>query len=288
MNSVEYIEFGQNGIGKVQAGPDQQERLEQFTQRVGSGEFHKYINWDDSYGKISLVRCVDGRSPETPSEQLAPNAAGGTLSLFVADDLTTKRFAGSDNSTISGFEKVVHHLSTKNFAIGDHTGNHAHGEITDCGANDKIDQIYKYIAERHDTLRNIASKIGIEAYDKCDLLIVNNAKSRTEFSDRNKIINVIRENSNAEFFEYLVGDHHEVIVTINNRPNTTLDRAAITEEFGSNYQSFNVDLWAFADAAASISESDSEVKQKLVAMTYFNLATALVIGGPKMRLVILG
>lgn len=31
-------------VGSIEAGPDQQERLEEFTNRIGSGEFHAAAN----------------------------------------------------------------------------------------------------------------------------------------------------------------------------------------------------------------------------------------------------
>jgi hypothetical protein len=77
------------------------------------------------------------------------------------------------------------------------------------------------------------------------------------------------------------------VAVINKRQDTTLDRNALAAEFGSDYQAFNVDAWAFEEAARVTSLSDEEVKQKIAAMTFYNLATTLVLAGSKMRVVVI-
>lgn len=101
--------------GTIEAGPDQQERLEEFTDRVGGGEFHR-----PTAGTIPCL-CIDGRSCAHPAE-LLPNSAGGSETLMVADDLTTKSFAlDGDNSTFAQYSNVLDFLKKIDQPIGGHT-----------------------------------------------------------------------------------------------------------------------------------------------------------------------
>lgn len=280
--------------GKIEAGPDQQERLDEITERVGSGEFHRDIDWDAEFWGLAmlLARCVDGRIPEGGANPLAPNSAGGTETLFVADDLTTKRFASEDGTTLGGYKNIVKALKDT-YVLGGHTGSHAHDQMSDCGANDKLNLIYAYMANHGDVLRDITAKLGIEVSNDDHKLIVGNAAARTQFSDGADLLKTLEDNAPEEFVDNLHGDHREVVAAINMRKGTTLDRDALAAEFGPDYQSFNIDAWAFEEAAKVISfegedgkVNADEVRQKVIAMAYYNLATTLVLVGKKMRVVV--
>ncbi|HET8883939.1 MAG TPA: cadmium-containing carbonic anhydrase [Candidatus Saccharimonadales bacterium] len=280
---VAFMELGDAAIGTIEAGQNQQERLEEFTERVGRGEFHKEI----TNGVTIPVRCVDGRNIPTGAHSLAPNAAGGTESIFVADDLTTKRFAGYDDSTVAGYTAVVEMLTSNGYEVGGHTDSHAHDEISGCGANDKLPQMYQYISERGDTLRSVASQLGIDIADDVHNMIVDNATQRTEFSSGAELLSVLEANAKEEFVDHLDGEHNEVVLTVCTRPGVTLDRDTLQAAFGSDYEAFNVDVWSFEQAARLTSENDEEVAQKIAAMTYYNLATAFVLAGPRQRVTVI-
>lgn len=283
-----------NALGKIEARPDQQERFAEVVERVASGEMHRDIDWDAEFWGLEmlLARCIDGRSPEEGANPLAPNSAGGTETLFVADDLTTKRFASPDGTTAGGYNNLVAALKDK-YVVGGHTGSHAHDQMSDCGANDKLDLIYAYMANHGDVLRDFATKLGIEISDDDHNLIVGNATARTQFSAGAELLATLKQNARQEFVDNLHGNHNEVVAAVNMRKGTTLDRDALAAEFGPNYQAFNVDAWAFEDAAKAISFEDEngdfdndEVRQKVIAMAYYNLATTLVLVGGNMRVVV--
>lgn len=282
---IEFMELGLAAKGTIEAGPDQQERLGEFTGRVGSGEFHQQIDWDHEL-KMLLARCVDGRIPELGAGPLVPNAAGGTETLYVADDLTTKIYEADDGTTLGGYANLLTALRQKGYVVGGHTDTHAEGEKSGCGANDKLPLIYQYIAENGDLLQALAEKIGVGVSNDTKNMIVQNAGARTQFSEGSTLLQVLEKNAKEEFVDHLAGDHKEVAVVINMRHGTTLDRDAVAAEFGNGYQAFNVDAWAFEEAARVTSLDEQEIQQKIAAMTYYNLATALVLGGPKLRVVV--
>ena len=74
-------------------------------------------------------------------------------------------------------------------------------------------------------------------------------------------------------------------LNIGDSPSSDSDRDAIREEFGDDYQAFNVDVWAFPKSAKVISTDERDQQQKLAALVYYNLATALVLVGPSLRVV---
>ncbi len=276
-----FIELGAIGTGAIQAGVSQQARLEEFTARVGGGEFHRPT-------AVTLpCTCIDGRFGA--SGELVPNAAGGSESLMVADDLTTKRYAQADDgSTCGQFRAMLADLKAAERAVGGHTAADCHGAPSGCGANDKLPAIYAYVAANGDTLREVAiSLLAYEIDDETHGLIVKNAAERTEFSGGDELLSALQENDGR--VDVLEGEHTEVLAVINRRPGTTLDRDAVRAAFGDEYEAFNVDEWAFLEGAKAVSEPgyDAEAHKKRVAMFYYNLATAGVLCGPGMRVTVL-
>ncbi len=263
-------------VGSIEAGPDQQERLEEFTNRIGSGEFHAAANAEIP------CKCIDGRT--WGDSLLLPNAAGGTLTLSVAEDLATNwTEAGGRPTTFECFCMIADSLQRFQYPIGGHTAVELHGAPTGCGANDKLETIYKAIATYGDAIRDAADRLGVAVPQDTHEFIVANAASRSEFSNPSDILDAMYDRSQGTV-EELEGAHNEVIAVINKRPGMTLDRDAVQREFGDKYQAFNVDVWSFEKAAKTM-DSGSDKDSKIIAMVYYNLATALVLCGPKMRIV---
>lgn len=265
-----------DGTGTIEADETQQERLDEATERVSSGEFHI------ATPEAAFCKCIDGRPCEHALEGL--NSSGGSLSYVVADDLTTKRFNGATFSeTIDTTFSV---LKEKGVKLGVHTDTHADDEKSGCGANDRLAEIYTAITSSAEALRAMTENIlGNKIDDTTHQMIVENAAARSDFGSGAG--NLSRATKDGAAVEKLEGGHREVAAIINLRDGTTFDRAAMRREFGDNYQVFNVDAHGFKTAAETISETDEEVNQKVVALAYYNIATALVLCGPKMRVCIL-
>lgn len=287
MASRTFVELGALAQGTIEAGDGQTERLDELTERVRTGEFSRPIEWAGPE-KMTLVRCVDGRVPEGGMNPLGPNSAGGTESLFVADDLTAKRFAAPDGTTASGYANVLAFLKTAGYTVGGHTDTHASGSASGCGANDKLPLIYAFIAERGDDIRRTAATFGVAVADMTHELIINNAAARTDFSVGANLLDSLKKNAEPRFLDVLSGSHQEVLTYLNAAPNTTLDRDALVAEFGAAYQVFCADVWAFGDAARLIATSEDDALQKSAALVYYNIATACVLAGPRMRVTATG
>lgn len=279
-----FTELGHMALGTIEVTEESKARLEECTKRLARGEFHT----SSSESHPIPARCVDGRLPEKDTSLLVPNAAGGTISLFVADDLTTKSYQGEDDSTLAGLRRVITDLTAKGYLVGDHTDSHASGDISGCGANDKLSNIYHYIAEHGEAMRELVVQLGIQVAPETHKLIIQNTAERHAFSGGIELLHALEQSTpNGALIDHLTGDHHEVVAVVNNRPFTTLDRRALQAEFGPWYQAFNIDVWAFQKAAQIISHTSEEAQQKMIAMVYYNVATACVLAGPHMRIVTL-
>ncbi len=279
-SNVSFITLDAAGTGTIQASDAQRQRLEEFTSRVGSGEFHRPTD------EVVPSKCIDGRCGGTGA--LMPNAAGGSESLMVADDLTTKSFdRDGDGTTLNEYGELLDYLVQNGHPIGGHTAQDLHGAPSGCGANDKLPAIYAYIANNGDTVRHIAVSLGYDISDADHERIVTNAASRTEFSTGDALLDALKQKGGEESIDVLRGAHTEVMAVINRRSGTTLDRDAVEAEFGPEYEAFNVDEWAFQNGARAISDNDEEARSKRIAMLYYNLATAGVLCGPAMRVVVL-
>lgn len=263
--------------GAIEARIEQQERLDEVVERLASGEFHVAVE-----GTIPC-KCIDGRHG---ANGLAPNAAGGSETLMVADDLTTKRFADESGTTLAHYRNVLDVLQGEGYLVGGHNDNHAHGEASGCGANDKLPLIYGFISRCGDEVRALTESLGLTVSDDLHQMLVNNAGARTQFSAGAELLSALEEAAGPESIDNLVDGHNEVAAVINMRPGTTLDREALAAEFGPDYQAFNVDAWSFAEAAQAISLSQEEADEKVVAMVYYNLATAGVLCGKNMRVIV--
>ena len=101
------------------------------------------------------------------------------------------------------------------------------------------------------------------------------------------MIEVLRKSSD-DAIDTLCGAHNETVIALNTRVGTTLNHEALAVEFGENYEAFCVDAWAFENSAkliASDPEDAAEVHKKIVALAYYNAATALALCGSTMDIV---
>lgn len=262
--------FLTNAIGSIQARDDQHERLDEITERIADGEFH--ILTDQSVPSA----CIDGRCGGSPR----PDAAGGTNTIVVAEDLTNSINSGY----IDTYHAVAERLRAAGLPLGGHDDEHAEGSKSGCGACDRLSEIYSFIAKNSSTLKTIVESFGITVSDELNDLIVANASARNDFADGGSIKAELEEDGGI--VDHLHGTHNEVVAVLNLRGGTTLDRDALEVEFGLNYEAFNVDVWAFTNATPIINSSVDD-ESKLVAMLYYNLATAHVLCGPAMRVIVL-
>ena len=275
--STSFIELGDFGLGSIEASYEQQEKLEELTQSLATGSLHKTLE-KPLNRKQNLAMCIDGRTEEIVESTLAPNSAGGSLSLYAADILCGSKF--------ENLEEMIEYLDDAGYEIGGHTDSHAHDEYSGCGANDKMPLIMDFIAKNPKEIQSLAAKFDIEMPDEIiDRLAINAAAFDDGLSGSQRL-SVLASRTDPDKIHALEGDHKEIIIAMNTKPNTTLDRNLVRAKFGSDYQVFNVDVWSFRDAAESISTPNSEqIESIFLALCAYNFATAAILTGPRMRVV---
>lgn len=278
-----FITLGADAEGSIGVSSEREnlyERLEEFTDRVAAGEFHVATDIRLPCG------CMDGRCG---CNKVRPNTAGGTLTFaVVADILGDDEMASRTMAEIA--TNVVGKLSAHEYPVGVHTAEELHGEQTSgCGANDKLATIYRIMYEKADVLRELATAFHINVHNDDHAAIVAGAQRRTAFSSGAEVFTAASVQMDSSDIDTLRGAHNEVLVTINHRVGTTLDREAVRAEFGDDYQSFNVDAWSFEAGARALyhDADDATIARAVTAMVYYNLATALALCGSNMRVTIL-
>lgn len=270
-----YSYLGDRAAGKIEPRDDQMERLEEVTERLADGEFHVATT-----GRIPCG-CVDGRCGCEPK----PDAAGGSFTLWVMDDLVQGRY---DSDTVaSGYKAMLTDLKQRGVPIGGHDGPHRNDEKSDCGACDRHQEIYEFMVQNADYLRDVAASLGAETTDDTHQRITSKAAERTTFSRGAELASALTDVGGDESVDHLRGEHNEVVAVLNFRYGTTLDRDALEAEFGDNYEAFNFDVWTFEAAARAVAQDEADVQAMVQAAIYYNLATGHVLGGQTLRVVVL-
>lgn len=158
------IKLGDIATGSIE-GDYTNERVRLAIESLSEGKYHVQAESENP------VQCIDGRS----GAGLEPDTAGGNvLSAMVADNLTFDRFEGENKTSAEAFFNTKASLLEKGIEIGGHTDDHAHGEASGCGANDKLADIYDKIYQHGDVIRNVASSLGFEVSDEVhDLSLIH-------------------------------------------------------------------------------------------------------------------
>lgn len=279
----EIMQLGAEATGSIDPGARTDIELEKVQElaRKLQGDVYDVQIADEL--QSFLLSCIDGRTTESPDElRPSPNAAGGTMTPFISELLTQSSAMDIESeNTLDAFEKFVAALAEKHIPIGGHGDDHS---SCGCGANAKAAEIVSFIATNMDVLvQTLESATGSADYDAASFIQLR-AKELVErdgfFSQGEAIDGVIQEHADEKDYQTVRGGHNEVIIRLNTKHGTTLDRHTLKHDFGDAYQVFNVDVWAFEEASRKIGGSEEEIQRRVTAMVFYNLATAFVLCGP--------
>ena len=260
-------------------------------------EFVAALQADDLYDETQNFMpkcCVDGRHRADNACQLGANAAGGMFSLLAADMLSPTQTLRRGATSTKEYTGNLCAFLNERFAgqFGDHNADSV-AQQTDsgCGAIDKMPVAVGLIAHHGDELRELATAVGMEiTADDFDKII---ARARLIADEQDIAIDAgatmlesLRKAAGDTSIETLTGIHNEVAVVINERDNTTLNRAKIKARYGDRLQAFNYDHWAMRKAVREICQSKDDVAEarlKLAAADLYNLAVTCTLAGPSLR-----
>lgn len=178
------------------------------------------------------------------------------------------------------FDLTIRKLQDESHPVGGHGAVGGEADHTGCGASDKLGYIYRVLVDKSAAIQLMAEQLGIDV--SSHHRIIENANTR--INDNTFGQSSLRKSSLQQLggnFELLEGSHNEQLIVINTRPGTTLNRDLL-----GKLQIFNVDAWAFRPSVrATLGDMTSEdvIKAGILAVTYFNLATALALCGSDMQ-----
>lgn len=287
------FEIGEGAIDpdtRIQQGEITGEEVDKFVERLYGDEFYDEVDaLNAKVGKLPSC-CVDGRCGECA---LGFNAAGGTTSLVMAEALTEgdgiTSYRKNGETAPEHSERMFTDLAAKGHRIGGHTGSNATAEKSDCGAQDRAAEIFGYLARRPEDVFSIITSLGVEIPEALHARIVANAQSRIDegyFTNGVAIKNAYEKVGGKQCVPELQGVHKEVALTVNMKAGQTLNRKKLQQEFGDELQTFNLDVEGLKNGAMEISNSKDEAEAKFIAALYYNVATAAVLAGPSLRVVV--
>lgn len=269
-----------------------------------AGAFYKPLS-----GSNQLIRsCIDGRSPNKPSElELTANGAGGSIGLY---------FMILATGTMESMTDFTTQMQRANLPLGarDDCSEHSTG----CGANDRfLDALEKMQNEASkNAIAGLRAGLGYGATttDHDYIKTMHDFMSPTR---GNKTAGQLAEERLAaietaggpESITHLEHQHDEIAAIWNTAADrATLDRAALSElatsaglvkDNSAEMELLNVDAWAFEDAArktlqaqygaefddqgllikdpTSGKPTDYEVQQAVDFLIDYNLAATLVL-----------
>lgn len=285
-----------NPSDRVSEGQISDERVDQMAANMGAhytwvgDRLMDQADVDAAFFKMFIPTwCVDGRLCGAES-RLAPNAAGGTYSLVVGEALIdADALISSGKTSASHGSDLFKMLSSKGYDIGVHSDDHASGENCGCGACDKMGQIIGFLADNIGILSEKAAGLGVTIPDELQQKISGNAATLIEnnYVSSGKDMNLSAvEATDESHNQELVGQHNEVVLVVNTVVGTTLNRQSLAEEYGEDYEAFNLDVWALKNGIDAISSLENEASEKFAAAVLYNLATACVLAGPSLRVVV--
>jgi hypothetical protein len=288
MASTEQLVVFTIGIGsidpaqRVRNGEIEESVMQEAAGRLKTAEFYDQI----SPNAIPRI-CVDGRGRLDGQQELGANAAGGTFSVVMGDALTTNRYRQPGEKAPAHAVRVYAELQKMGYEIGGHDADHHGDKGCGCGAEDVLDNvkeedpsIIRFMIQEADGIRAFLGENGVEVDDATHAMLVSNATHLYQegyATNGSELCDAMKEVGGEASVETLTGSHSEFNLGINTERGTTLNRHKLRDAFGSDYQSFGLDVWALDNAARATSISDKEAAQKLAAMLYYNVAVAAVL-----------
>jgi cadmium carbonic anhydrase-like protein len=280
-------------VTRSQAGIINDTTLAELVERLKTAEFYAVID-----PAAIPTKCVDGRSRADGRQELGANAAAGTFSVVMADALTTNSYRSAGQTAYEHAKRLYNHLVSLGKLIGGHDDDRAQVPNCGCGAEDKLDtvaadqpSILGYLVRRGDDIRNVVVSLGVTVDDNTHqkLLLQADNLHQTHYAVTGADLRqafLDTPGAGAASIETLTGTHNEVAVVINRQVGTTLNRQKLKAAFGDAYQVFNLDLAALRAACELLALSAGEAQEKFVAALYYNVATAAVLAGPGLRVVV--
>lgn len=258
--AIKIVELGSLGVGPYGPDTEKPDMQRAFVERLKGDE--TYV---DAVTSV-ICGCMDDRCG-CPA---VPNAAGGSETLLIADDLTDKNFELDGDDSLEGqFARLIEYLNGTEHPVGGHI---------DCAALAKVAVAYPHMLQNGDDLRRKVTEIfGYTISDDDHNGIMAAIAARTEYPDGEKMLSTLQENGGR--VDAMDGEHSPRAIVIDLQAGKTLNRYMLRDEFGDDFKALNIDGWAFTSSSETLPQTSGEdgARRKAIAMAYFNLGVASLL-----------
>lgn len=306
-----------------------------YTKQIESGELSPAV--DERAAEVMLSGellvpvaetddgCIDGR----PTESVLFVTDGGEFYETDADNSNHERakVAGGGYVTATAMRVGAGYkaetieadiletgsvLTSNEIFCGAHTGEHKHGDGTDCGANDKMLTIFenalKYESDIASTTQALLDVANLEFKPEVFSEVLKNwqdvvddtayfegSTGASRLAATQSIVEVAHTAQQPErplsVFKHLGGDHKEDYLVVNYIEGKTISQGKFAETLSSEFsdldsknlaQTFVVDVWRIVELAQASVEAD-EFEAALYAGIVYQLATAATLTDGSLR-----
>lgn len=266
-----------DGIGYIAPREYQRQRLPELLTKLDQA----YTTVQAPY--LIPYMCMDGRRIEREPGDTRPDgptAAGGTLTLTVARDLSGYDYVASDLASLH--YELASDLLDNGYPVGGHCKNipslrtgdrNVTDHSTGCWANDNMDIIYRILSERATDIAQFAGVCDIAISRSTIDMVSQAAADRLERKQwlpqpddggLRLVAEELDEVDRTALVELTSEPHAKCAVIINTHEHTTIDRSALRQMFDEQRMDvFSIDLWALRKAAYAIGascEADSDAQ----------------------------
>ena len=284
---IEKFSFGVGNTGPVPGDAIQAKQADDLATELLSPRF--YVAADG----VLVARCIDERLRRLlqaiEGSTMAPNAAGGTMSLTIADMLTGGKITGTTGTLLEHHERMIAYLVGNGLIVGGHTDEHDHSSdgMSGCGACDHLSLILALMLEKLDDLCGLITYLaGIPISDAVREGIRSELQRLPEIARGHELLGALRALPEGQvLIEEMLGNHDALAAVINCIEGTTLDREALNQAL--SLRAFNIDAWAFEPSARLLyGDDERQIALAVIVMWLYNVATSAKLCNSEMRIVI--
>jgi hypothetical protein len=256
-------------------------------------------------GWIFPSSCVDGRTLLDGS-----CAAGGTTSLVVADALTYRTFMQTGETVKPHAKRTAQFIKDLGGSVGGHNAAlqvQADGLDCGCGAQDLLDardplkpSILKYMMRHGSDIRSFLTTlsytkteqpVGLEIAAETHDMIIYNAQDLVDAgyaTNGSDIADAYVEVAGESALETVSGEHVEAFLVLDTRQRR-FNHGRFRARFGEDIGLFYCNVLALQKSAEKISidATSNEATQRFIAAAYYQAATAGVLAGNSLRIIVL-
>ncbi|HET9098589.1 MAG TPA: hypothetical protein VFN51_03145 [Candidatus Saccharimonadales bacterium] len=290
--NLPYAEGAVEPADRIEAGQIDPQKITELAERIKAGNYTLAGNED-----LIPCLCMDCRALTNGEATLGPKAAGGTMTLVVADALTYDSYRHKNDDAAQHKLRLFSELQQSGFKPGGHVPAGFPDNLTGgCGAEGKLDSdspdkpsIFKFIVKNSKAIFDTLIALGYEIDSDLEESIIDNTrrlitqKYASNGTELAKVGMSIAPENNVQLED---GPQLAVLAAIMTKKGAYLDQKRIRQDYGPDYQVFEIEPWAIRNGAKVTSISEKEEHDREIAGMVFQVAATGVIGGAGLGIVV--